>query len=181
MAPEPPGGRAYSGATAALTVRLALQPATAAAILLAPEIPATAPQLKRPAPGPDREAHAITANTAVRRVPDPHPLAPPQVPDPTYYTARDLDVYPRPIAPLELDRIAAGTSVAGRVALALLIDEQGAVNDIAFAGTVAPERLREALRAVLAAARFLPARKDGHAVKSRVVLSVDFGQEQREP
>ena len=177
MVPKPPGGRAHSGATAVMTVRLAPQPVTPGAILPKPEIPAAAPRMKRPAPVSDREAHAITADIAMRPVQDTQPLALPQVPDPTYYSARDLDAYPTPVVPLELDRIAA----AGRVALALLIDEQGAVNNVAFAGPAAPERLREELRAVLVATRFHPARKDGRAVRSRIVLSVDFAQERREP
>ena len=181
MVPKPPGGRAHSGATAVMTVRLAPQPVTAGAILPEPEIPAAAPRMKRPAPVSDREAHAITADIAMRPVQDTQPLALPQVPDPTYYSARDLDAYPRPVVPLELDRIAAGHAVAGRVALALHIDEQGAVNNVAFVEPVAPDRLREELRAVLAATRFLPARKDGRAVRSRIVLSVDFAQERREP
>ena len=37
------------------------------------------------------------------------------------------------------------------------------------------------LRAVLAATRFVPARKDGRAVRSRVLLSVSFGKDRREP
>jgi outer membrane biosynthesis protein TonB len=160
-----------------MSVRLAPQPSTVGAVPPEPEIPAAAPQVKRPAPVSDREASAITAATAVPPVQDAPPPALPQAADPTYYPARELDAYPRPVVPPELDRIAA----SGSVTLALLIDEQGAVNNVAFAGPAAPEHLREALRAVLVATRFLPARKDGRVVKSRIVLSVDFGQGMREP
>ena len=104
------------------------------------------------------------------------PLALPQAPDPTYYSARDLDVYPRPAAPLDLDRFARGVTggIAGRFRLALLIDEEGVVKEIAIIEAEPPGRLQEDLRAALAATLFLPGRKGGRAVKSRVQLSVSF-------
>jgi len=99
-------------------------------------------------------------------------LALPQAADPSYYTARDLDSYPKPIAPFRIDR-AAGDG-AGEVRLEILIDEHGIVRDITIAGPAAPARVEEALRAALAATRFLPAQRDGRAVRSRIVLSVGF-------
>jgi len=106
-------------------------------------------------------------------------LALPQALDPTYYSARDLDTYPRPAAPLELDRIAAdaGTSIR----LTLLIDEGGSVNEIKLVEPAAPGPLQEAVRGALAATRFIPGRKDGRAVKSRVLLDVTVGPGRREP
>jgi hypothetical protein len=82
---------------------------------------------------------------------------------------------------LELDRIADGVAAPGRVAVTLQIDERGTVNNIAFDGPATPDTLKEGLRAALAATQFLPARKDGRAVRSRLTLSVDFAQEKREP
>ncbi len=104
------------------------------------------------------------------------PLALPQAPDPTYYAARDLDVYPRLAAPLDLDRFARGVAgdVAARIRLALLIDEAGIVREIAVIETEPPGRLQDELRSALAAARFFPGQKDGRAVKSRVLLSVSL-------
>jgi protein TonB len=99
-------------------------------------------------------------------------LALPQAADPSYYTARDLDRYPRPLAPFQIKR-AAGEG-AGEVRLEILIDERGIVQDMTFARPAAPVRVEEALRAALAATRFLPAQKDGQAVRSRIVLSVSF-------
>jgi len=99
-------------------------------------------------------------------------LALPQAADPSYYTARDLDRYPRLLAPLRINR-AAGDG-AGEIRLEILIDERGIVQDMNFAGSAAPARVEEELRAVLVATRFLPAQKDGRAVKSRVMLSVSF-------
>jgi protein TonB len=182
LAPDGPGRTAGIRAAAILTVRLAPRPAAteAAAVLPQPEVPAPAPRPGRPARDSDRAPRAVTADLAPRPDRNAHPLAVPPGPDPTYYGARDLDEYPRLAAPLELGRIAAEGTVTGRVELALLIDEQGIVIQVQFA-QAARDRLTEALRAALAATRFVPARKDGRAVKSRVNLSVDLGQETREP
>lgn len=180
--PEPPGGKGYSRAAALMTVRLAPQPVTATVgrALPEPEIPA-ARQARRPAAVPAHEPRATMDESAVRPMQDAPPLSLPQIPDLTYYGARELDAYPTPVAPLNLEQITDGSAAPGRVTLALLIDEHGVVNDVALTEPVAPDRLKEELRAVLAATRFIPARKDGRAVKSRVMLSVSFGQERREP
>jgi len=99
-------------------------------------------------------------------------LALPQAPDPNYYTARDLDRYPSPLVPFQINRTAGDG--AGEVRLEVLIDERGIVQEMTFAGPVAPVRIEEELRAALVATRFLPAQKDGRAVRSRIVLSVAF-------
>ena len=92
--------------------------------------------------------------------------------DPTVYTARDLDSLPVPVSPLEISRLSLA-STAAAVRLELLIDEHGTVSEITIAGGV-PE---PELRAAIAATAFIPARKDGRAVRSRVVLSVALGRE----
>lgn len=97
----------------------------------------------------------------------------PQTADPNYYTARDLDRYPRPLVPLRINQ--ATGDVAREVRLEILIDERGMVQDMTFAGPAAPARMAEALRTALVATRFLPAQKDGRAVRSRIVLSVNMG------
>lgn len=109
------------------------------------------------------------------------PPALPQLPDLTVYTARDLDSYPRPVFPLDVERLAeraAGLPPAG-VRLELLIDEHGIVNDVAVAEPGLSNYLETQLRAVVAATRFVPARKDGRAVRSRVLLSVSFETKNR--
>jgi hypothetical protein len=87
--------------------------------------------------------------------------------DPTVYTARELDSLPVPVLPLEISRLPLA-STAAAVRLELLIDEHGTVSEITIAGGV-PE---PELRAAIAATAFVPARKDGRAVRSRIVLSV---------
>lgn len=104
------------------------------------------------------------------------PLALPQVPDATVYSARDLDSYPRPVVPLDIDRFvdpSAGLPLAA-LRLELIIDEHGIVNHVAIIQSEPPGYADERLRGLLAAARFVPAYKDRRAVKSRVVLSIDF-------
>ena len=111
------------------------------------------------------------------------PSALPQVPDPTVYAARDLDSYPRPVVPLDFDRLAARATElppAG-IGLELLIDEHGIVGDVAFAGPGLSGQLEMQMRAAVTATRFVPARKNGRAVRSRVLLSVSFGRERSEP
>ena len=100
----------------------------------------------------------------------------PQAPDPTYYSARDLDVYPRPAMPLDFERLGSrgADSGANRFRVVMLIDEAGAVNEISVIDPEPPRRLHEALRAMLAAIRFFPGQKDGRAVKSRVLLSLSL-------
>jgi protein TonB len=100
-----------------------------------------------------------------------------QAPDLNYYSARDLDRYPRPLAPFQITRMAGDG--AGEVRLEILIDERGIVQEMTFAGPAAPARVEEALRAALATTRFLPAQKDGRAVRSRIVLSVGFDPKDR--
>jgi protein TonB len=95
-----------------------------------------------------------------------------RVPDLTYYPARELDAYPHPARPLELDR----PPGAGSIRVLLLIDEHGIVNDVSLVEAGAAGGLEDALRTALGAARFIPARKDGRDVKSRVLLSVGPGQ-----
>jgi hypothetical protein len=85
--------------------------------------------------------------------------------DPNYYDARDLDVYPRPVVALDLERLD-----GGRYRFRLLIDEAGRVT------AVEGESAQQALRAALAATRFRPARRDGRAVKSRIEIEIGPAQ-----
>lgn len=110
---------------------------------------------------------------------DSRPPALPQAPDPIYYPARDLDDYPRPLAPLRIGWPARAS--ADEVRLELLIDEHGVVRDVVFTGPAQPGGAEVELRATLAATSFMPARKDGRPVRSRILLSLNPGAEEREP
>ena len=106
-------------------------------------------------------------------------VALPQAPDPTYYSARDLDTYPRPVIPLALDRFV--VEAVARLRFSVAIDEAGSVREIAVIQTESGERVAEEVRAMLAAMSFIPGRKDGRAVKSRLLFDVTLGPQRREP
>lgn len=90
--------------------------------------------------------------------------------DSRYYLAQELDSYPRPLAPLHLGGPAGGG--AAEVLLEILVDERGVVQDVILGPPSQSGRANEELRAVLAATHFMPARKDGRAVRSRLTLRV---------
>ena len=172
---ETPRATVLPAAATPITARLEPSRATLSAdpVLSEPETPPAAPRVKQSAPIADRERQ-MAADADARSTRDTLPLALPQTPDPTFYAVRDLDSFPRPVAPLDLDWLVAGDAAPGRVRFALLIDEHGIVNDIAAVESGAPGAVVDRLRALLAAARFVPGYKDGRAVKSRVVLSINF-------
>lgn len=162
-----------------MTVRLAPAP------VLVPDLPVSPPLEERRPQLPVPPAAGISEglpggrpkpSTAGARVEAP---TLPGTPDLNYYPARDLDDYPRPLAPLRIGRPARAS--AGEVRLELLIDEHGVVRDVIFAGPAQPGGAEGELRATLAATSFMPARKDGRPVRSRILLSLNPGAEEREP
>lgn len=126
-----------------------------------PVAPAVAPGLAEPATraGPKLRRHAGA------EPPIPTPILPTPE-DLAVYTAGELDSLPVPVAPLEI-------ASAMPVRLELTIDEHGAVRSISIAGPAGDPLKEKVLREVLAATAFVPARKDGRAVKSRIVLGVE--------
>lgn len=93
-----------------------------------------------------------------------------------YYAARDLDVYPALRTPLRFGypERAARTQISGRVLAMLSIDAAGAVEDVAVVASEPQGYFDDAARAILGAARFFPARKNGSEVRSRILISLDF-------
>jgi protein TonB len=111
--------------------------------------------------------------------PAPAPNAGIEVPlirDPTYYAAKQLDVYPQPLAAIRLEypETAAYARVDGSLTVLLLIDEFGIVNDVSVVDAKPEGYFEEAAMAVFRGARFSPAQRQGHAVKSRVMLQVKY-------
>ena len=102
--------------------------------------------------------------------------------DPTYYAARFLDEYPKPLGPVQprypeqatIDRIGGGS-----VTLLLLIDEEGVLRDISVVEAKPEAIFNEAAIAAFRDMRFSPARKDGRAVRSRVLVTVGFESNDR--
>ncbi len=90
---------------------------------------------------------------------------------PTYYAARDLDVFPKAITALDLGLRA---NTAGKVRATVLIDESGAVNEVRSIDASVAE-IERATRDLLLRARFTPASKDGRVVKAQLLVSLDYG------
>jgi hypothetical protein len=134
-----------------------------------PERPEPAVQEQRTSTRGARLARADTARAAPMPSVTPGAIVVPTRADLTVYTARDLDSLPVPVLPLEISRLPLASTAAAAVRLELLIDEHGTVSDITISGAI-PE---PELRAAIAATAFVPARKDGRAVRSRIVLIVE--------
>jgi protein TonB len=100
----------------------------------------------------------------------------PLIRDPTYYPARQLDVYPQPVAIIQpkCPDAAVAQRINGRVQLLLLIDEFGVVNEASIVDAQPAGVFEDATVQGFRIARFIPAQKQGNHVKSRVVLRVNF-------
>jgi len=176
LAPERPPRSTPGADPAPLSARLV------AVSMATQNVPAAA-ETDEPAEPERTRLPAAPAGTAAADARPDEPAAAvsvplPLIPDPTVYAARDLDSYPRPVAPLALGRLAhAGTDRPAIVRFEVTIDERGVASDVVLAGSGATETAEAGLRALLAATRFIPARKDGRAVKSRVLLSIRFAAE----
>lgn len=153
------------------------------------------------APGRSRPASALHAPGNAAQPPQPAPLhqpgnriepvvdagqgeeTPPEpalsvadLPDPVHYPAKELDVYPQPVnritppypeAPLRLQ-------IGGSVILLVLIDETGRVTDVSVVDATPEGVFEESALQGMHAAAFLPAQKGGRAVRSRILVTVDF-------
>lgn len=94
-------------------------------------------------------------------------------PDTRFYLARDLDIFPVPLAPLSLRSNA--QEVTGHVRFWVSIDHTGQVVDVDVVDADPPGMYEQPARDQLLVARFVPARKDGRPVKSRVLLALRWG------
>ena len=115
-------------------------------------------------------------------VPPPAPqpaLELPGVRDLTWYPARQLDVFPRPLVAYKpvYPEQAGAEGLRGEVTLLLLIDEEGAVHEASVVEAQPPGHFEQAALAAFEGARFEPARKDGRAVRSRILVKMAFSPE----
>ena len=104
-----------------------------------------------------------------------------EIPDPTYYAARQLDVYPAPESALDLryPPEAAASSAGGRVVLLVLIASDGVVDEASVVEAEPPGVFDgDAVRA-LRTARFRPAIRNGRAVKSRLLVELNYGSTEK--
>jgi TonB family protein len=96
--------------------------------------------------------------------------------DPTYYTARQLDVYPALGGALDF-RVLPGDAreIAGRVLVRVDISATGTVDAVTIVEAEPPGYLEEDARRAFASAHFKPGLKNGRPVKSRILVQVDYG------
>ncbi|HWQ39293.1 MAG TPA: TonB family protein [Burkholderiales bacterium] len=97
--------------------------------------------------------------------------------DPVYYAVHELDIYPMPLSAVRLESTAVP---GGNVRVLVLIDETGWVTRAEIFEAQPPGVLDEAALQALRAARFSPARKDGRAVRSRVLIELAFDAPERD-
>lgn len=135
---------------------------------------APAPALEPAPTPPPRES--------VDPMPEP-PVAAPQpgieragAPTLNWYTGRDLDVLPRPLAAIEpvFPLNAQLRGVSGKVTLALSIDATGRVVDVSVVRAEPPGFFEDAALAAFRTAPFAPGIRGGRAVQSRVQTVVVF-------
>ena len=100
----------------------------------------------------------------------------PTIPDPVHYPARDLDIYPHALTPIspEYPQAARDAQVAGSVTLLVLIDEAGRVLGTSVADAAPGGVFEQAAQQAVASSAFYPAQKDGHAVRSRILVKLEF-------
>lgn len=119
--------------------------------------------------------------------PAPHNPAPPSasklpaidVPlltDPTFYTARQVDVHPRALADIKpaYPPLAEAQGITGWVLLQLKIDAAGTVQDLEVRAASPPGSFDQSALDAFRGARFAPAQKDGRAVNSLVEIKVRY-------
>lgn len=119
----------------------------------------------------DRDAAAVRQNG--ERATDEtveHSTRPvPTVPSSEYYSAQELDIYPRLRMPLKLEL--GDLSVERPLRVSLSLSEAGIVEAVELKGE-APRMVEARVRDALRHSRFSPAVKDGRPVKSRITLNI---------
>lgn len=161
-----------------LTVRMVdvATPVPAPAVAISAE-PVSIPE-RRPQRGVSKAAPAAIAADAR---PVDRPIgsgAAVEGPDPTYYAAKQLDVYPALSSALDLRSTdkPASPGALGRALLLVLIDEVGVVKEVSVVEGEPAGHFEEA-RGAFMSARFTPAYRNGRPVKSRVLVEINYGEE----
>ena len=91
-----------------------------------------------------------------------------------WYEARDLDSYPRAMTSLDPPYPAGADTLRGEVTLLVSIDETGAVRDASIIDAEPAGHFETAALASIRQARFTAGERDGHAVRSRIVVKLRF-------
>ena len=100
--------------------------------------------------------------------------------DPTWYEAKDLDLYPRLLAPVQPAYPSSAQDPSGDVTLLLQIDEFGAVQQVSLTMADPIGYFEDAALRAFQLARFAPAQREGRPVRSRIVIKVRFAPQLRD-
>lgn len=165
------------------------QDASQAAPLLAPAetaaaLPVAAPVSLAPPPVEPAASYPPSATPAADA-----PLAPESPPvaaitsavDLTYYTAREVDVHPRPLReivpayPADAER----QRLSGTLRLQLKLEADGRVSDIELVSADPPDVFDESAVRAFRDAHFAPAQKDGRPVRALMLIEVVYDGEGR--
>ena len=168
-------------------------PTTTPSGLYIPVITATlespaAVQSIEPAPAPEPNTRASGLPQQAKHAPpavEPFASAPANAPqaaseasslrDATYYALNELDVYPALASALDLRGIRKSEALgaSGSARLLVMIDDQGIVSDVTVLHAEPKGLFEEDARRALLSTRFIPARKQGRPVKSRILVHLE--------
>jgi len=144
-------------------------------------LPEARPALAEPKPAeplPDAPSTAVVPETRFEPplVEGPPGIEVPQVEDPEFYPSRLLDLYPKPVAEVELHYPpkAGSEDMSGTVTLLLLIDELGIVVEASVVEADPPGYFEDAAIEAFKSVLFTPGQREGRVVKSRLVVQVSF-------
>ena len=101
----------------------------------------------------------------------------PLLDDPTWYTAPDLDRYPQPLATLQPRYPPAAAEAAGEVTVLLAIDASGGIVERKVVDAQPAGVFDAAALAAFDAVTFMPAMREGQAVRSRMLVKLRFRAE----
>jgi outer membrane biosynthesis protein TonB len=169
------GGWGASGAARTTAVAVPLQarlePMSAALPPLAAVDTPSATTAPQPEVSVRRAAPAMTAVAVAEQSPAG---AAASGPDLRFYLARELDQYPSPLAALTLSDLSRDNG-RGSARLWVSIDQTGRVVEAALIDADPPGELERQARERVLATPFVPARRDGRPVKSRILLVLGQG------
>ena len=147
-----------------------------------PEPPRSAPVVPSPL-APDAVAEPATVPIPEALPNDPEPAAVAgtdatslAIPDLVHYPAKELDLYPQPLKRITpaYPQPARDVQAIGSVTLLVLIDEAGRVVGTSVMDAAPDGVFEQAAQQALADAAFFPAQKDGRAVRSRILMKIEF-------
>ena len=139
---------------------------------LIPPVQPPVPSLAEPIETPVLAAQVPLAED---RSPEPE-VSTASLPDPVHYAARELDVYPQPLNRIEpaYPQTALTAEIVGSVTLLILIDESGRVTDVSVVDASPQDVFDESALQALAATAYSPAQKGGRAVRSRILVKIEY-------